>query len=356
MIRETAQRFVASVDESAIRTSDGCDPARWAQMAELGWHGVLADAESGGLDLGGAEMAILAEAVGNARLPEPFIASSITALTALRQAGGARPLLRHVVEGSAILAPIGFGVPVGMTALQVKGQTLSGSVMFCEIGPMTTDLIVYAEGDSAVLVHLPRASEGVAITPFRGIDGRHFARVDLVDVTIPAGAILAQGSEASAAASMASAFGIAATCADAVGCMDRALALTGTYLNERKQFGSALASFQALRHRFADVSVEAELSRSMAELVSFAAQSVDDPTPLLDRARARICRAAQAIGQATIQLHGGMGMTDEMAIGHYFRRLICIQALLGQEAGSLRARAKALSVEIAGDAALEIAQ
>ena len=102
--------------------------------------------------------------------------------------------------------------------------------------------------------------------------------------------------------------------------------------------------------------ISAELARSMAEMASFAAQTLADPAPLLDRARARICRAAQTVGQATIQLHGGMGMTDEMAIGHYFRRLICLQALLGQEAGSLRLRSAALAAEIDAEASLEAAQ
>ena len=169
-------------------------------------------------------------------------------------------------------------------------------------------------------------------------------------------AILARGAAARNAVAKAEAVTVAALCADAVGTIDKALALTRTYLNERQQFGRPLASFQALRHRFADIGVEAELARSMAEMASFAAQTLADPTPLLDRARARICRAAQTVGQATIQLHGGMGMTDEMAIGHYFRRLICLQALLGQEAGSLRLRSAALAAEIGAEARLEAVQ
>ena len=362
MIRASAERFTAATDDAALRSCDGFDMARWRDMADLGWHGVLAPQATGGLGLGASEMSILARAAGHARLPEPFIASSVTALTALREAGGAAGLMEQAVAGTAILAPSGFGAPASaehrfeVTATDT-GMHLAGEAAICEIAPATTDLLIFAAGGPEdMLVHLLRDAVGIQITPFRGIDGRHLATLRLRDVPVSANAVLARGCAARAIAERAGAFAIAALCADAVGCMDRALTLTATYLNERRQFDRPLATFQALRHRFADIGVEVELARSMAELAGFAAQSVAVPAPLLDRARARICRAAQDVGQATIQLHGGMGMTDEMAIGHYFRRLICIQALLGQEAGSLRARATDLAAEIAADAEREDVQ
>ena len=361
MIRDSAARFTGTVSEAALRQSDGFDAERWAGMAELGWHGVLADEAAGGLGLGAAEAVILAYAAGHARLPEPFVASSVTALVALRSADANIEMLTDIVAGSRIFAPVGFGLPVGVatfvTATKAEdGASLSGTVPMCEIGPHTTDLLIFADGPEPLLVHLPRATNGITITPYRGIDGRHLGKVHLGDCSVGSEAILARGQAARDAVAKAEAFTIAALCADAVGTIDKALALTEAYLNERQQFGRTLASFQALRHRFADIRVETELARSMAEMASFAAQTLADPAPLLDRARARICRAAQTVGQTTIQLHGGMGMTDEMAIGHYFRRLICIQAMLGQEAGSLRARTAALAAEIDAMATLETAR
>lgn len=348
MIRNAAVRFCGAVDDAAVRSSDGFDSARWAAMADLGWHGVLADDACGGLDLGSSEMALLADSIGSARLPEPFIPSSITALTALRSAGDTE-LTPQAVSGTAILAPVGFGPTVPAASpvqaeLSDKGAILSGTVALCELGPMTTDLVVYAHGPTPVLVHLPRTAAGINICPYRSIDGRHLARVQFQ--TCRASDILAQGQAATLAAQTAHGFAIAALCADAVGTMDRAIALTGTYLNRRQQFGSPLAGFQALRHRFADISVDCELARSMASLAAYAAGLPADTTHLTDLARARVCRSAHCVGQAVIQLHGGMGMTDEMAIGHYFRRLIFIQAMLGQEAGALRACATRLAGEI----------
>ena len=361
MIRDSATRFTGAVSESALRQSDGFAAERWAGMADLGWHGVLADDAAGGLGLGAAEAAILAYAAGHARLPEPFVASSVTALTALRTAGVGIDVLAGLVAGSRIFAPVGFGLPVGLaTPLSVapdkEGASLSGTVPLCEVGPHTTDFLIFADGPEPMLARLPSVADGISIAPYRGIDGRHLGKVHLDDCPVGDEAILARGAAARNAVAKAEAFTVAALCADAVGTIDKALVLTRTYLNERQQFGRPLASFQALRHRFADIGVEAELARSMAEMASFAAQTLADPAPLLDRARARICRAAQTVGQATIQLHGGMGMTDEMAIGHYFRRLICLQALLGQEAGSLRLRSAALAAEIDAEASLEAAQ
>ena len=361
MIRDSAARFTKAVSEDALRHSDGFDAQRWADMADLGWHGVLVDETEGGLGLGAAEAVILANAVGHARLPEPFVASSITALTALRTAGVGVDVLAGLAEGNRIFAPVGFGLPVGMatpvSAMATKdGAALSGTVPLCEVGPHTTDLLIFAGGPEPILVHLATAAGDIAIAQYRGIDGRHLGKVHLDGCTVGSASILARDTAARDAVAKAEAFTIAALCADAVGAIDKALALTGAYLNERQQFGRPLAGFQALRHRFADISVEAELARSMAEMASFAAQTLPDPAPLQDRARARICRAAQTVGQATIQLHGGMGMTDEMAIGHYFRRLISLQALLGQEAGSLRLRSAALAAEIDAEAKLEAAQ
>lgn len=350
MIQAAAERFSAAVEDAAVRGSDGFDPIRWVAMADLGWHGVLAEEASGGLDLGPSEMAILAKAIGSARLPEPFIPSSVTALTALRTAGNT-DLISQAVSGSAILAPVGFGPSrSNASPLQAKptddGVVLSGTVPLCELGPMTTDLVIYADAPSPVLIHLPRTSKGLEISAYRSIDGRHLAKVQLHDCTVTSVEILALGSTATQAAAKASALAIAALCADAVGTMDRAIALTGTYLNGRQQFGRPLAGFQALRHRFADISVECELARSMASLAAYGAGRNDDTTHLSDLARARVCRAAKCVGQAVIQLHGGMGMTDEMAIGHYFRRLIFIQAMLGQEAGALRDCSASLAGEI----------
>ncbi|WP_417626501.1 acyl-CoA dehydrogenase family protein [Pararhodobacter aggregans] len=355
MIHDTAARWAGGVADEAVRASKGFSADRWAEMAEMGWLGILAGEDQGGLGMGAAEAAILAGAMGTAKLPEPFIASAVVCAGALTRlpGGAADALLADIAAGQTIAAPAGFGLPCDDSAPcptatdDGDGLVVSGEVALCEAGPATGVFLLRTGGAETSLVRLDRDAPGLSVIPYRAVDGRHLARLVLTQVPVPAGAILARGPAAETALAHAEALAVAALCADAMGTMDRALALTAAYLNEREQFGRKLASFQALRHLIADMMVEVEFARSMADLAAFGADGIEDPVALLDRARARVCRAAKVVGETSIQLHGGMGMTDEMAIGHYFRRLNFLQAMLGQEAGALRRRAQALAAEVA---------
>ena len=366
MIRDAAARWASDISDESVRSSNGFSASRWSELTEMGWHGILSGEDEGGLDMGAAEVAILTEAMGSAKLPEPFIASSVACVGALTclPVDEARALLAELVAGSVIAAPVSFGLPVGSDApcpvATVQGDALvvNGDIALCEAGPDTRVFLLRAAATDTFLLRIDRDVPGLSVIPYRAIDGRHLARVVLTNVHVPAEAILGRGKQAQIAIARADALATAALCADAVGTMDKTLTLTAAYLNEREQFGRKLAAFQALRHLTADMMVEIEFTRSMAVLAAFASEGLEDPSELLDRARARICRAAKVVGETSIQLHGGMGMTDEMAIGHYFRRLNYIQAMLGQEAGALRCRAKSLGAEIAtgADAALQVTQ
>lgn len=356
MIREVAEKWTADISDADVRAAKGFARARWTEMAEMGWHGLLADPESGGLGLGPDALSLLCQAIGRARLPEPFVASSVVCVGVLSELGQD---VRALVDGSAIAAPAGFGlpcdgVPAGITAVSENDvHVLTGVIDMCEAGPETTEFLVKAK-DARALFRVDRSTTGLTVTHYGAIDGRHLARLEFQDCRVPAHALLATGDAARAAARRGDALAVSALTADAVGTIEKAIELTTGYLDERTQFGKPLGAFQALRHLVADMMVELEASRSMSELAAFAASDDADPKQLHDRARARTCRAAQTVGQTAIQLHGGMGMTDEMAIGHYFRRLIFIQAMMGQEAGALRDRAATLADEI--ESQREVAQ
>ncbi len=355
MIRDTAARWAAGIAEDSVRASDGFSSDRWSAMAQMGWLGILAGDDQGGLGMGAGEAAILTAAMGSAKRPEPFIARAVVCAGALTRLPGAasEALLADIAGGEAIAAPAGFGLPCDDDApcpiATAEGDALivTGDVALCEAGPQTRIFLLRTGGDESRIVRLDRATPGLAVVPYRSVDGRHLSRLVLTEVRVPAEAILGNGQMAEAALAHARALAIAALCADAVGTMDRALDLTATYLNEREQFAQKLAGFQALRHLLADMMVETEFARSMADLAAFGADGLASPDELLDRARARVCRAAKVVGETSIQLHGGMGMTDEMAIGHYFRRLNFLQAMLGHEAGALRRRAQTLATELA---------
>lgn len=347
MIRDVAEKWTAGISDADIRGSNGFSPARWSDMAEMGWHGLLADEDHGGLGLGPDAVSLLCQGIGRARLPEPFVASSVVCVGTLTALGQD---VTALIDGSAIAAPAGFGLPCDGVSSAItanagdKGHRLSGTIDICEAGPETTEFLVAIKGAEA-LYRLPRTTEGLTVTPYGAIDGRPLARLAF-DCVVPAGARLASGDAAHAAIRRGNALAVSALAADATGTIEKAIDLTTAYIDERSQFGQPLAAFQALRHMVADLLVELEAARSMSDLAAFAASDNTDPKHLHDRVRARICRAAQTVGQTAIQLHGGMGMTDEMAIGHYFRRLIFLQAMMGQEAGALRDRAATLAADI----------
>lgn len=347
MIRDAADKWAAGVSDADVRRSGGFAPGRWSEMAAMGWHGLLADPDHGGLGLGPDALSLLCQAIGRARLPEPFVASSVVCVGTLTALGQD---VTALVDGSAIAAPAGFGLPCdggpsGVTATAAaEGHNLSDTIDICEAGPDTSEFLVATAGGDA-LFRLPRSTPGLTITHYGAIDGRNLARLSF-DGPVPADALIATGDAARAAIRRGTALAVSALAADATGTIEKAIELTTAYLDERSQFGKPLAAFQSLRHMVADLLVELEASRSMAELAAFAASDDGDPKHLHDRVRARICRAAQSVGQSAIQLHGGMGMTDEMAIGHYFRRLIFIQAMMGQEAGALRDRSATLARDI----------
>jgi alkylation response protein AidB-like acyl-CoA dehydrogenase len=185
-----------------------------------------------------------------------------------------------------------------------------------------------AKGISMFLV--PRTAPGVSLTAYPTLDGRRAADV-VLDATLPADALL--GPEGGALAGISAAFdlGLAAVCAEAVGVLQLTLDATIEYTKTRKQFGVPIAKFQALQHRMADMLMQVEQARSMSYLASLRA---GDPDPrerrrALSAAKVTVGQACRFVGQQAVQLHGGMGVTDELAVSHAFKRLVAIELALG---------------------------
>ena len=170
--------------------------------------------------------------------------------------------------------------------------------------------------------------KGATRRDFETQDGMRAAEVVLEDTPAQR---LAGGIAADEAIARGQAAGLAAVCGEAVGCMDKALELTSEYLKTREQFGRAIGSFQALQHVAADMVIKVEQARSMALYAAMMAQTGGEPErdAALSAAKVQICRSARAVGQAAVQLHGGVGMTMEYAIGHYFKRLTMIELEFG---------------------------
>jgi len=308
-----------------------------ASFAEMGWTGLGLPEDAGGYGGGAADIAVIAEELGRGLVTEPFI-GCVVAPGALLAACGATADLAALVAGETVFAvahdePEARGKTQWVTTRARRdgdGWVLDG--LKCVVaGATAADVFLVSartsgddgDADGISLFRVPATAAGVAVKPFRTIDNQQVGDVALDGARLEAGALIGAEGQAFAALDAMTARSIMAACADAVGAMEQALWTTRDYLRTRRQFGAALADFQALQHRLADMFVELELARaSLARgLGALDLADADERRALVSASKARIGRAGFHVGAQGIQLHGGMGMTEECVIGHYFRRL-----------------------------------
>lgn len=328
---------------AVLAQAGGFSPANWAQFAELGWLGAGLSEENGGFGGGPVENMILAEAFGRALVVEPFLATAIVSLqtiAALPQSDLRDELVMGVVSGERMLAlahgeAIARGDETIVTATFANGR-VNGRKSLVLGAPSAEQWIVSARSNAGVGLYLvARDAEGVAANPYRLLDNSRAADIDFVNT--PVIATLAEGDAALAAIAAGNDHALVYACAEAVGAMDAAILMTRDYLTTRKQFGATLNTFQALQHRMADMLVEMELSRS---IVFQGVAALDLPADQRRRAMSAmkviVSNAATFVGRNAVQLHGGIGMTEEYAIGHFYRKLFVLAALFGSESLHLK--------------------
>lgn len=349
MVRVGLSRFLAarySLDSSraAAKTDPGWQPEIWRAFAEeLGILGATLPESAGGSGGRGTEAMVISEELGRALVIEPFIDTVIVAGGLLARAGGkaATAVLAQVAAGSAIVALAATDADSGdrwdglsTTAVRDGDDWLiSGSKIVVIAAPLATHLLItarVADHDALFLTEFDATAPpgGLTAHAYRTIDDRRAADLVFDDVRLPAEALL----QADAAPSLARARdeGAAAVCSEAVGAMRRVLADTVEYTKHRQQFGQPIGSFQVLAHRMVDMYMELQQAVSAVYL---AVLNLDEEPDVRARAvsaaKATVGRAARFIGQNAVQLHGGMGMTEELAIGHYFKRLTALQYEFG---------------------------
>ena len=341
-LREAVQRWVEKgfsfERRHALAKAGGKTRAVYRELAELGLTGLAVSADRGGLGLGGVEAMLVMEALGHGLVNAPYAAAALVAPTLLAQGDAAlqSAWLPRVADGSAlvVLAQQERGAryrtdAVATTASQTAGGwSLTGFKHLVPAGDEADAFLVPARvGPHAVspiglfLVECGRC----AVRGYPTQDGARAADVSLASA--PASLVLA---DAGAALELGLDVGLAAVCAEGVGLMDKLLAITVEYMNTRKQFGVAIASFQALRHRIADVKMQLELARSMSY---YASLKLGEPAPqrrrALSQAKVQLGHSMRFVGQQCIQLHGGIGVTDEYIGSHYFKRLTMLELAYG---------------------------
>ncbi len=355
LLRDGLGRFLATrydLDKSrtAAKSGAGWQPEIWRGFAdELGILGATLPEDVGGMGGGPVELMVITEALGQALVVEPYVDTVVVAGGLLRRAGGeaATSVLERIVAGTAIVALAAAEPTSGdrwqhvTTTAERHGDdwVLNGTKIVAVGAPLATHLLVTARtsgtgllpvGISLFLVDLDRAGPGLEVHSYPTIDDRRAADLVFDRLRLPAGALLGDEGQAWSSVAQARDEGAAAICSEAVGCMRKVLNDTVQYCKQRQQFGQPIGSFQVLQHRMVDMYMELEQAIAAVYLaILHLAAEPASRARAVSAAKATIGRAARFIGQNAVQLHGGMGMTEELAIGHYFKRLTAIQYEFG---------------------------
>ncbi|HSD16617.1 MAG TPA: acyl-CoA dehydrogenase family protein [Thermomonas sp.] len=362
MLQDSIRRFLDTSygleHRAGILASDtGWSPTTWAELAGLGLLALDIDEVDGGIGAGPVGTMLVSQATGAGLLLEPFLSSAViaTRVVSLLARGAQREhLLGALASGEAIAVLAhdeaeGWAQPLATTAtIEGSGWRLRGRKAGVLHAPMARWLLVTAGtpgGTGAFMVD--READGVRLHAWRSVDGQHAADIEF-DVLLGNDAHLGEG-DARAALDEALDRGIAALCADALGVLGRVLAATVQYTRDRVQFGTPIGRLQALQHRMADMYMQVEQARSMTLLATSACMQSDARArrEAVSGAKVVVGQAARKVGQEAIQLHGGMGMTDELDVSHCFKRLLAFELRMGstdEHLAQCRAFARAQAV------------
>jgi alkylation response protein AidB-like acyl-CoA dehydrogenase len=335
--------------QSIKRSSAGWDPEVWRGLAELGVLAITVPTEHGGLGFGPLETLAMMGDCGRSLLLEPVLSSAVIAtavLCAFANEAPAAELLTAMAAGEKIAVLAHFESDARFESQWVttrarkageryrldghKGVVMhAGAADTLLVSARTAGEAGEAQGVSLFLV--PRAAPGVTLDIYPTVDGQRAADVYLKGVELPIASRLGPEGSALAAVEAALDIGLAALCADAVGVMQALVDATIEYVRVRQQFGQPIGRFQALQHRIADMLIHLEQARSMSYLASLrcTSENVAERRRALSAAKTVIGQASRFVGQQAVQLHGGMGMTDELVVSHWFKRLTGAQLMFG---------------------------
>lgn len=347
--RYVAEQYSLETRHQISQSKLGYSPEQWAKFAELGVIGALFTEAQGGFGGDGFDIAVVFESLGRGLVLEPFLASAVLAGSALTHAGNdaQQALLAGLIDGShlATLAHEEADSHYALHRISTRAvrdgdhYVIDGAKAVVALGDQAQTVIVstrtsgdVASEDGISLFVVPTNMAGVSLRAYPNIDGSRAAEITFTQVRVPASALLGAEGQGLATLEHAVGRGILALCAESLGAMEVSKKQTIEYLQTRKQFGKAIGSFQALQHRMADVLLEIEQARS-AVINAAAALQADRSTRerALSAAKYSIGRIGTLVAEECIQLHGGIGMTWELPMPHYAKRLVMIDHQLGDE-------------------------
>ncbi|WP_109477362.1 acyl-CoA dehydrogenase [Paraburkholderia sp. C35] len=353
MLADTLNRFVTeqyafATRDALARSDSGFSRELWVRFAELGVVGALFNEADGGLGGEGFDIAVVFECLGRGLVVEPFLGALVVGRALAHVGSGVqRALIPSLIEGHAVAA-LAHDEPgshyelskvTARASRSSSGWVLTGVKSVVQQGAEADFFLVSARTSGAAdaeagisLFVVPRETAGVMLRGYGKSDGGRAAELVLNEVCLPDTALLGERDAGFATLEYSIGAGVLALCAEALGAMDVAKEHTLEYLRTRKQFGVAIGSFQALQHRMADLLLEIEQARSAVinAAAAFGAGRVERERAL-SAAKYTIGRIGARVAEESIQMHGGIGMTWELPLAHYAKRLVMIDHQLGDE-------------------------
>jgi alkylation response protein AidB-like acyl-CoA dehydrogenase len=354
LLADTVQRFVREqytfeARREILKSATGWSRDLWQQIAGLGLTALNVPEAHGGLSGGPVETMLVMNAFGEALVLEPFLSAAVVTpalLVGLQDATAASELLPMIAAGERIVIVAhqerqSRGDVAQVTTRAQKsgdGYVISGHKSVIAHGGAADEFLItartsgtQASPEGVSVFRVEAKTPGLSVNAYGTIDGQAAADLELNNVKVGRTALIGAEGGAFGAIDSAHEFALSALCAEAVGIMKAVNTATLDYTKSRKQFGQPIAKFQVLQHRMADMFVQTEQAKSMSYLAAIKCQ---DPDPLerrrsLSAAKVVVGQAGRFVAQQAVQLHGGMGMTDELMVSHHFKRLTTIDLTLG---------------------------
>jgi len=360
MLRDTVAKLVSQqydfdTRRKVAKSEAGWRPEMWAQFAELGLLGASFTEAEGGFGSGPIEAMIISEEFGKGLVIEPYLQTVVIGGNFFRHGGTDAQKEEHIngIIGGETRFAFAYSEPksrydlndVSTTAKKDgAGYVLNGHKAVVLGAPFATHLIVTArtsggqrdKGGVSVFI-VPKGAKGVTTRDYPTVDGLRASEVYFENVSVGADAVIGAADGALPLVEKVVDNAIAALCAEAVGCFKVLNEATISYAKQRKQFGQPIANFQVLQHRMVDMFMAAEQATSMTYMVTLKLDEADKARKMAaSAAKVQIGKAGKLVSQDAVQIHGGMGMTDELNVGHYFKRVTMIESQFGNTDWHLR--------------------
>jgi alkylation response protein AidB-like acyl-CoA dehydrogenase len=339
--RTLAKQYDFETYRSQLATKTSHSPELWSTLSELGIMAMPLPESAGGFDGDHTDVALISAELGRRLVPEPFVSNVVLAAYVLSQtdSDAAAELVGKIALGETKVA-VGFYEPgerhnplaLGTVAEKAgDGWSLTGHKAIVLGGDTADHFIVSADNSGAALFLVPADAEGLTVRKHQLLDGRGAADLVFNDVKLSADAMLKTKDDAAALIVATVDRGAAALVSDSLGVIEEIIEMTKDYLRTRTQFGRPIGSFQVLAHRMVDLLIEYEQAKSMSMEASVEAtnENSDERMKAISAAKAKVGTVCRTMGKESIQMHGGIGMTDEYALGAYVKRLLVNETLFG---------------------------